>query len=71
MVSRWSSRRPDQLTVLRVEPMEWSDASPGCPEPGRAYAQVITPGYVVVLTPDGGATEDAVHTDSGQRAVIC
>jgi hypothetical protein len=61
----------EQLVVLRVEQMDWSDASLGCPEPDRAYAQVIVPGYLVVLVTDDGATEIQVHTDQGQRAVIC
>jgi hypothetical protein len=57
------------LTVLRVEPTDWSDASLGCPEPDRAYAQVITPGFLVVVT--DGLTEVQVHTDQGQRTVTC
>ena len=43
----------------------------GCPQPERAYAQVVTPGYLVVVTPDDGATEIQIHTDRGQNAVIC
>jgi hypothetical protein len=61
----------EQLIEVRVESIEWSDPSLGCPEPDRAYAQVIVPGYVVVVTADAGATEVRVHTDQGQRAVIC
>jgi hypothetical protein len=38
-----------EIRVVAVEPREWPDASLGCPEPGRAYAQVITPGYRIVL----------------------
>jgi dipeptidyl aminopeptidase/acylaminoacyl peptidase len=63
--------RPEQLVVVRVEQTDWSDASLGCPEPDRAYAQVIVPGYLVVLATADGATELQVHTDQGQRAVIC
>jgi hypothetical protein len=34
--------------------------------------QVITPGYLVTIDTDDGATEVAVHTDRiGLRAVIC
>lgn len=32
--------------------VEWSDASLGCPQPGRMYPQVITPGYHIVLRVD-------------------
>jgi hypothetical protein len=62
---------PEQLVVLIVEPREWSDTSLGCPEPDRAYAQILVPGFLVALTPDDGATEFQVHTDQGQRAVTC
>src|SRR5438132_10035603 len=34
----------DAVVVQRVEPVDWPDASLGCPRPGMMYAQVITPG---------------------------
>ncbi|MCX7706544.1 MAG: hypothetical protein N2204_00860, partial [Anaerolineae bacterium] len=37
------------VTVTAWEPVDWPDASLGCPEPGKMYAQVITPGYQVML----------------------
>ena len=58
------------VTAMAVEPVEWSDASLGCPEPGKAYAQVITPGYRIVF--EAGQKEYELHTDqSGQAIVIC
>jgi hypothetical protein len=61
---------PDEVTVLSSEPVEWSDASLGCPEPGMMYAQVITPGYRFVLQAQGQEYE--VHTDrTGQNVVLC
>ncbi len=60
----------DDIETTAVEPVEWSDASLGCPEPGKAYAQVITPGYRIVLEVDEKAYE--LHTDrSGRAIVIC
>lgn len=41
------------VEVVGVHPMEWADASLGLPEPGMQYAQVITPGYHVVLRAAG------------------
>ncbi|MFO7742386.1 MAG: hypothetical protein R6X31_08745, partial [Anaerolineae bacterium] len=38
-----------QIQLLYVEPQTWPDAGLGCPEPGQAYAQVVTPGYRLVL----------------------
>lgn len=40
---------PDQVLVRVIERVEWNDASLGCPKPGRMYAQVITPGYRIVV----------------------
>jgi hypothetical protein len=62
----------DQLVIVATESRDWRDSSLGCPEPDRGYLQVITPGYLVTIDTDDGATEVAVHTDRiGLRAVIC
>jgi len=61
---------PEEVTVLSFEPVEWSDASLGCPQPGMMYAQVITPGYLFLL--EAGGRRHEVHTDrTGQNVVIC
>ena len=39
----------EEVTVETVEPFEFPDASLGVPEPGRSYAQVLTPGYIILL----------------------
>ena len=57
------------IRVVGVEPREWRDASLGCPQPGRMYAQVITPGYLVILEAGGQRLE--YHTDAGRRVVRC
>jgi hypothetical protein len=41
------------ITVVSAEAVEWSDGSLGCPQPGMAYLQVITPGYRLVLAANG------------------
>ncbi len=58
----------DQIRVVRVEPRDWPDSALGCPRPGLGYAQVITPGYLIVLEA-GGQTLD-YHTDL-RRAELC
>jgi hypothetical protein len=52
----------------KVEAVEWPDTSLGCPEKGKMYAQMITPGYRVLLKANGRTHE--VHV-GGSRAVIC
>jgi len=56
---------PDSVVVEDAVPTEFADASLGAPEPGRMYAQVVTPGYVITLSVDGleyvyHASEDLV-----------
>jgi len=67
------ARQPDmeasQITVLEAEAVEWPDASLGCPQPDMMYAQVITPGYRIVLEAGGKAYE--YHTDQRQAVVLC
>jgi hypothetical protein len=62
---------PYQLIVVMTAQRDWPDASLGCPEPGHAYAQIITPGYVVTLDTDDLLTEVQVNTDTGSHAAIC
>jgi len=59
---------PEEISVTSVEAVEWPDASLGCPEQGMMYAQVITPGYRVVLQAGGQAYE--YHSGDG-RLVLC
>ena len=58
-----------QLAVERVESREWGDTSLGCPQPGMMYAQVITPGYLIVIA--GGGKRLEYHTDTRGRFVMC
>jgi hypothetical protein len=59
-----------EVAPVLLEPDEWSDASLGCPEPGKAYAKVVTPGYRIVLRV--GEKEYELHTDrTAQSVVIC
>jgi hypothetical protein len=57
-----------RLIVQEVSSVEWPDASLGCPQKGMMYAQVVTPGYRVVLGSGGRRYE--VHV-AGDRAVRC
>ena len=39
-----------QITVIEAKHVVWSDSSQGCPQPGMMYAQVLTPGYLILLS---------------------
>ncbi len=57
------------IVVAHVEAVDWPDTSLGCQQPGMMYAQVIMPGYRVILVAGGQQYE--YHTDQGTRIVLC
>jgi hypothetical protein len=59
----------DDIQLVSMEAVEWSDASLGCPQEGFMYAQVITPGYLLILEAQGQEYE--YHTDRRANVVLC
>lgn len=43
----------NKIEVVQAHAVQWPDASLGCPQPGKMYAQVVTPGYQIILAADG------------------
>jgi hypothetical protein len=56
------------IEVVRVEPMQWPDASLGCPQPGMSYAQMVTPGYQIILLADG---QEYDYRANYETAILC
>lgn len=59
----------DDLNVASFKPVDWPDASLGCPEEDGIYAAVVTPGYRIVVT--GGDRTLTYHTDRQGSFVNC
>ena len=57
------------ITVVELEAVDWPDSSLGCPVDGEFYAQVITPGFRIVVEVGGQRTE--LHTDLEGNVVGC
>lgn len=57
----------EEIVVKDVKEAEFPDASLGVPEPGKTYAQVVTPGFVIQL--QAGAETYRYHA-AGDRAVL-
>jgi hypothetical protein len=57
----------DTIIVQSVEETQFPDTSLGVPEPGKMYAQVITPGYTIKLVTDGQTYE---YHASGEYVVF-
>ena len=65
---------PDAPSLIAFEPMDWPDTSLGCPEPGKFYAQVITPGFRLVLGHTVGTRHELqeYHTnEDGSLVMSC
>jgi hypothetical protein len=58
----------DGITLKGVGFVEWPDACLGIEQPDVACAEVITPGYRVLLEANGQLYD--YHTDTGSRAVL-
>jgi len=59
----------ESVQVVSVEAVDWSDSSLGCPKPGMMYAQVITPGYQIVLE-SGGRTYEFHTTQNPEGPLV-
>jgi len=59
----------EKIVLIRVDDVDWPDTSLGCPEPGKVYAQVITPGYKILLS--DGQDEYEYHSDKENNVVYC
>ncbi len=55
--------------IVSVTTVEWPDSSLGCPKPGFAYSQIVTPGYKVTVNVGGKQSE--YHTDLSGNVVLC
>jgi hypothetical protein len=71
-ITDWAARlrvAPDKIRVVWVEDVSWPDTSIGCPQPGMFYAQIIVPGYKIMLSADGRQIE--YHADRQGRVATC
>lgn len=59
----------EDISLIEVTEVEWSDSSLDCPQPGMEYLQVITPGYRIRLA--AGGQEYEYHADRGTLVVFC
>jgi hypothetical protein len=57
------------INLVRASAVNWSDSSLGCPQPGMAYAQIITPGYLVLLS--DGSRQYEYHAGRDQLPFYC
>jgi len=58
----------DRISIDTIRAVDWPDSSIGCPKPGQAYLQVITPGHKITLRVDRQV--HVVH-EANKRAFVC
>ena len=58
----------EKVELDTVRAIDWRDSSIGCPKPGMAYLDVITPGHKVTLRVDGKIY--VVH-EAKNKAFVC
>ena len=59
----------DELSVDRVDDQQWPDSSLGCPQPGQLYSQIVTPGFLIVVS--AGNKQLEYHTDGRAHVMLC
>jgi hypothetical protein len=68
-LSRQVNAPVDSIAGVSQDETTWNDSCLGCPQTGENCAQVLTPGYRVVLRVSDATYE--YHTDMGGRAKLC
>ncbi len=54
---------PAAISIVSAEPVEWPDACLGIHAPGKLCAQIVVPGYLVILEAAGQRYEYRTNTD--------
>lgn len=60
----------DDIEIVSIDSQTFNDASLGCPEAGKMYAQVLTDGFVALLDADGQELDYRI-AKSGGSPVFC
>jgi hypothetical protein len=59
----------EEINIIYIKAVTWSDTSLGCPQEDMEYAQVITEGYQILLEAIDNVYE--YHTDSHDNVILC
>jgi hypothetical protein len=72
-LASWKGVAIEEIGAASIEAVDWSDASLGCPQEGVSYAQVLTPGYRILLAIGGPASVEQFdyRTDTLGNFVLC
>jgi len=71
IVAEHTGATPQDITIVSVEAIEFSDSSLGCPKPDMAYLQVITPGHKVMVSTAEDSSRLLDVRLSGRHGFVC
>ena len=58
-----------EISLKEAEGVIWPDSSLGCPQKGMAYAEVLTPGYLILL--EYADRKYEYHAGKGPEVYYC
>lgn len=58
-----------QIILIDARSVIWPDSSIGCPQPGMLYTDVLTPGYLILLSANSRDYE--FHAGKGPQVIYC
>jgi hypothetical protein len=58
-----------EINVAKAAEVTWPDSSLGCPQEGMLYAQILTPGYLILLEYANNLYE--YHAGRGSAVIYC
>ena len=58
-----------QIQIVEAREVVWPNSSLGCPQKGMVYADVLTPGYLIILQFDNREYE--YHSSKGTEVIYC
>src|SRR5262249_37313062 len=62
----------DKLSLQSANKQEWPDGSLGCPQEGVAYPQILTPGFLLLLTDAALSVRNEIHQGVREaQRVLC
>jgi len=60
---------PSRISIALIQKMSWPNSALGCPKPGLKYMQVISPGWLIVLSVN--ENRYAYHSDNKGPPFFC
>jgi len=59
----------NEIILLDAQAVTWSNSSLGCPQPGMVYADILTPGYLILLSVNNKEYE--YHAGKSSDVFLC